>query len=88
MTSLAIVRWPETNGRAKQVSEPKIPKGFVMIYTETHSICMRVDHIVSVAVACGTNHTLHITTRDGDNYKAAYNFEEFLKLLDAANTEG
>ena len=24
---------------------------------------------------------------DGENYKAAYNFEEFLKLLDAANTE-
>ena len=41
------------------MSEPKIPKGFVMIYTETHSICMRIDHIVSVAVACGSNHTLH-----------------------------
>lgn len=69
------------------MSEPKIPHGFVMIYTETHSICMRIDHIVSVAVACGVNHTLHITTRDGENYKAAYNFEEFLKLLDAAITE-
>lgn len=63
------------------MSEPKIPKGFVMIYTETHSICMRIDHIVSVAVACGSNHTLHITTRDGENYKAAYNFEEFLKIM-------
>ena len=62
-------------------SEPKIPKGFVMIYTETHSICMRVDHIVSVAAACGQNHTLHITTRDGENYKAAYNFEDFLKIM-------
>ena len=70
-----------------KVSEPKIPKGFVMIYTETHSICMRIDHIVSVAVAVGVNHTLHITTRDGENYKAAYNFEEFLKLLDAANED-
>lgn len=62
---------------------PKIPKGFVMIYTDTHSICMRVDHIVSVAVACGCglNHTLHITTRDGEIYKAAYNFEEFLKIM-------
>jgi hypothetical protein len=46
------------------MSEPKIPHGFVMIYNETHSICMRVDHIVSVAVSCGVNHTLHITTRD------------------------
>ena len=64
------------------MSEPKIPKGFVMIYTETHSICMRIDHIVSVAVACGSNHhTLHITTRDGEIYKAAYNFEEFLKIM-------
>ena len=71
------------------MSEPKIPHGFVMIHTETHSICMRVDHIVSVAVSCGGNNTLlHVTTRDGDNYKAAYNFEEFLKLLDAAITEG
>ena len=61
--------------------EPKIPKGFVMIYTETHSICMRVDHIVSVAVSCGVNHTLHITTRDGETYKAAYNFEEFLRIM-------
>ena len=62
-------------------SKPKIPRGFVMIYTETHSICMRVDHIVSVAVYCGSNHTLHITTRDGENYKAAYNFEEFLRIM-------
>ena len=84
---LEDLRWLGTSGRARQVSEPKIPKGFVMIYTETHSICMRIDHIVSVAVAVGVNHTLHITTRDGENYKAAYNFEEFLKLLDAANTE-
>lgn len=63
------------------MSEPIIPKGFVMIYTETHSICMRVDYIVSVAVNCGSNHTLHITTRDGETYKAAYNFEEFLKIM-------
>jgi hypothetical protein len=62
-------------------NEPTIPKGFVMIYTETHSICMRVDHIVSVAVSCGVNHTLHITTRDGETYKAAYNFEEFLRIM-------
>jgi hypothetical protein len=62
-------------------NEPTIPKGFVMIYTETHSICMRVDHIVSVAVLCGVNHTLHITTRDGETYKAAYNFEEFLRIM-------
>lgn len=68
------------------MSEPKIPKGFVMIYTETHSICMRVDHIVSVSVACGTNHTLNITTKGGENYKAAYNFEEFLKIM-AEETE-
>jgi len=70
--------------RGEEMSEPTIPKGFVMIYTDTHSICMRVDHIVSVAVACGScgvNHTLHITTRDGENYKAAYNFEEFLKIM-------
>ena len=59
----------------------KVPKGFVMIYTETHSICMRVDHIISVAVSCGANHTLHITTRDGEIYKAAYNFEEFLRIM-------
>lgn len=63
------------------MSEPKIPKGFVMIYTETHSICMRVDHIVSVAVSCCSKHTLHITTRDGETYKAAYDFEEFLRIM-------
>ena len=63
------------------MSNPKIPKGFIMIYTETHSICMRVDHIVSVAVSCGHNSTLHITTRDGENYKASYGFEDFLKLM-------
>lgn len=88
MTSLAIARWQVISGRENRMSEPKIPHGFVMIYTETHSICMRVDHIVSVAAPCGVNHTLHITTRDGENYKAAYNFEDFLKLLDAAITEG
>lgn len=63
------------------MSEPQVPKGFVMIYTDTHSICMRVDHIVSVAVGCAESHTLHIATRDGDNYKAAYDFEEFLKIM-------
>ncbi len=63
------------------MNEPSIPRGFAMIYTETHSICMRVDHIVAVAVTCGSNHTLHITTRDGENYKAAYDFEQFLSLL-------
>ena len=65
------------------MNEPKIPipNGFIMIYTETHSICMRIDHIVSVAVSCNQNHTLHITTRDGENYKAEYNFEDFLKLM-------
>jgi len=63
------------------MSNQKIPKGFVMIYTETHSICMRVDHIVSIAVNCGKNNTLIITTRDGESYKAAYNFEEFLNLM-------
>ena len=68
------------------MSDPKIPKGFIMIYTETHSICMRVDHIVSVAVSCGVSNTLHITTRDGETYKAAYNFEEFLKIM-AEETE-
>jgi len=35
------------------MSEPKIPKGFVMIYTETHSICMRIDHIVRFCCYCG-----------------------------------
>lgn len=29
----------------------------------------------------GVNHTLHITTRDGETYKAAYNFEEFLRIM-------
>lgn len=63
------------------MSDPKIPSGFIMIYTETHSICMRVDHIVQIAVSCGQNNTIHITTKDGENYKAAYNFEDFLKLM-------
>jgi len=69
------------------MSEPKIPQGFVMIYTETHSICMRVDHIVSVAVACGQR-TLHITTKDDEIYKAEYDFEEFLRLIADAGLAG
>ena len=69
------------------MNKPKIPTGFVMIYTETHSICMRVDHIISVAVSCVQDSILHITTRDGENYKAAYNFEEFLNLIDSAKED-
>jgi hypothetical protein len=42
---------------------------------------MRADYIVSVAVSWGANNTLHITTRDGEIYKAAYNFEEFLRIM-------
>lgn len=69
------------------MSEPIVPKGFVMIYTETHSICMRVDHIVSVAVACGQNNTFHIITRDGESYKVSYGFEDFLKLMSEETEE-
>ncbi|NCQ52056.1 hypothetical protein GW796_09210 [archaeon] len=64
------------------MSEPKVPKGFVMIYTDTQSICMRIDHIISVAVECGKSKALHITTTNGDTYKASNDFEDFLKSLD------
>lgn len=64
-----------------ETNMPKIPYGFVMIYTETHSICMRVDHIVSIAVARGLGNTIHIDTKDCETYKASYNFEDFLKKI-------
>ena len=72
-----------------ETNMPKIPNGFVMIYTETHSICMRVDHIVSIAVAVGygVNSPIHITTKDGEIYKASYNFEEFLRIIAEAKEE-
>ena len=63
---------------------PKIPKGFVMIYTDTHSICMRVDHIVQIAQGVGHNNTVQIVTRDGEIYKASYVFEDFLNMLSGA----
>ena len=63
---------------------PRIPRGFVMIYTDTHSICMRVDHIVQIAQGIGHNNTLQIVTRDGETYKASYVYEDFLNMLSEA----
>ena len=66
---------------------PRIPKGFVMIYTDTHSICMRVDHIVQIAQGIGHNNTVQIVTRDGEIYKASCLFEDFLNILTDATDE-
>ena len=63
-----------------------IPKGFVMIYTQTHAICMRVDHIVQVAKG-GIGSMLQIVTRDGETYKADYVLEDFLSLMAEALEE-
>lgn len=63
-----------------------IPKGFVMIYTQTHSICMRVDHIVQVSKG-GIGSMLQIATSDGEIYKADYDLENFLSLMSEALEE-
>ena len=61
--------------------DPSIPKGFVMIHTATHSICIRISYIMSIAAACGENDKIYITTADGESYKVAYNFEDFLNTI-------
>ncbi len=58
-----------------------IPKGFVMIHTATLSICIRISHIVSIAAVGGENDKIYITTADGESYKVAYNFEDFLNTI-------
>lgn len=63
-----------------------IPKGFIQVYTDEQTICLRIEQITNVTQNAGKN-SIEITTRDGQKYTTACLFEDFMNMLARAIDE-
>lgn len=69
-----------------EVTRKDLPKGFVVFYTNTHSVCLSIDTITAISKGV-LGSSLQIQTTDGSVYAVDYSFDDFLTLLTEAQEE-